>query len=182
MRSLAPLRLFSVGIPNALKITPQHFRMHDVRVLLGEGFFDYCFTIVRDPFARAESEFRLRATLGGNSFWKGFSTFSMWLEESLQRQQREPAHYDNHLRAQWEFIGSGVTVFRYEDSLETIIGTVAARLGVAPPAELSREFETQSSKIDVTWDLADRMRVQEHYRRDFEQFGYPTEVPLNQAS
>lgn len=172
MKGIAPLRLFSMGVPHASRCTPQHFRAQDIRALLGEGFFDYALTIVRNPYDRIASEYRMRAQLAKESFWKGLPAFSAWVEENLDRQKREKFHLDNHLRPQWEFLGKDVEVFRLEDGLAAPLAAMASRLGVEPPEIPPHEL--RSNALEIEWDPADRIRVRDHYARDFETFGYPT--------
>lgn len=170
LRSLAPLRFHSVGLPPASRCTPQHYRMQDLRDLLGPDYFDYAFTLVRNPYDRIASEYRMHAAIRGQGFWKAWPSFSLWLEENIRRQALEPFHLDNHLRPQWEFVGSNVDVFRFEDGLEAALAPVAARLGLPAPTNLPHLI--QSSVPAPEWDRADRLRVQEHYRLDFSEFGY----------
>lgn len=171
MKGIAPLRLFAMGIPPASRCTPQHYRMQDIRALLGEGYFDHALTVVRDPYDRIESEYRMRVRLAQDSFWKGLPAFSPWLEEHLGRQAREPFLLDNHLRPQWEFLGSGVEVFRLEDGLERPLARLAGWLGVPPPAAPPHELRAEGERLE--WDRVDRIRVDQHYVRDFDTFGYP---------
>ncbi|WP_170295356.1 sulfotransferase family 2 domain-containing protein [Paracoccus aestuariivivens] len=173
MKTIAPLRMFSMGVPAASKCTPQHYRMQDVRALLGEGFFDLAVAVVRNPYARIESEYRMRAQLAKESFFKGIANFTPWLEESLSRQKREPFFLDNHLRPQWEFLGSDIEVFRLEDGLLAPAARIADVLGVASPEILPRDLVTDP--LDIIWDQIDRIRVREHYARDFETLDYPTD-------
>lgn len=173
MKGIAPLRLFSMGVPHASRCTPQHFRAQDIRALLGEGFFDYALTIVRNPYDRIASEYRMRAQLAKESFWKGLPAFSAWIEENLDRQKREKFHLDNHLRPQWEFLGKDVEVFRLEDGLAAPLAAMASRLGVEPPEIPPHEL--RSDVLEIDWEPSDRIRVQDHYARDFETFGYPTD-------
>ncbi|MEG4644245.1 sulfotransferase family protein [Paracoccus pantotrophus] len=170
MKGIAPLRLFSMGIPHASRCTPQHYRAQDIEALLGEGFFDYAFTIVRNPYHRIESEYRMRAQLAKDSFWKGLPAFSPWVEENLDLQRRAKFHLDNHLRPQWEFLGKDVEVFKLEDGLAAPLAAVAERLGVAPPQQ--NPHELRSDPLEIEWSPADRIRVRDHYARDFETFGY----------
>lgn len=172
LQTLAPLRFHSIGMPVALKCTPQHLRMSDFRSLFGDGFFDHVVMTVRNPYDRIASEYRMQAMLSGQGFWKAWPTFSLWLEQALAAAARNPFHLDNHLRPQWEFTGSGVEVLKYEDGLPAIITRMAEILNVPPPTELPHVHDTTTSDISVEWDLQDRLRVQEFYRRDFEQFGY----------
>lgn len=170
MKGIAPLRLFSVGVPHASRCTPQHYRMQDIRSILGDGFFDYALAVVRNPYDRIESEYRMRAQLAKQGFWKAFPAFSLWIEDNLDRQKREKFHLDNHLRPQWEFIGQDVEIFQLENGLSAPLAAMAAHLGIEPPAE---DFhERRSDPLEIEWDPVDRIRVRDHYARDFETFGY----------
>lgn len=170
MKGFAPLRLFSMGIPHASRCTPQHYRAQDIRALLGDGFFDLAVTIVRNPYDRIASEYRMRAELAKESFWKGLPAFSPWIEENLDRQQHDRYHLDNHLRPQWEFLGNHVEVFRLEDGLAAPLARLSDVLGVTSPK--TPPHELRSAPQEIVWDVADRIRVQTHYAKDFERFGY----------
>jgi hypothetical protein len=172
----APLRMFSVGIPAAMKCTPQHLRMVDLRHFFGEGFFDYAFTLVRNPFDRIASEYRMRAQLAGDSFFKHTPTFSYWIDHNLTRAAAAPFHLDNHIRPQWQFIGSQVRVFRMEDGVNAALGQVAADLGIAPPETVPHKLATADGP-ETPWDRGDILRVSEFYARDFKEFGYDPEWP-----
>ncbi len=170
--SLGRLQFHTVGMPPSLRCTPQHFRMADFNALFGKRYFDHVVMTVRNPYDRIASEYRMRAMIAGKGFWKASPSFSLWLQQNLEAAAGNPFHLDNHLRPQWEFHGSGVTVLRYEQGLPAITRHMAELLGVEPPKELPRVHETSSSGIEVDWDLSDRLRVQEFYRRDFELFDY----------
>lgn len=170
--SLAPLHFHSVGIPQALKCSPQHLRMADFRALFGEDFFDHSVMTVRNPYDRIASEYRMRVKLAGQGFWKAGPSFSHWLEEQLTRATSDPHTLNNHLRPQWQFGGTGVEVLKFENSLSAMIGRMAAILGVDPPAEIPHEHRVDDPAITVSWDQVDRIRVAEFYARDFDLFGY----------
>lgn len=172
MSDHATVRFRSVGVPDALQCTPQHLRMTDFRKLFGDDFFDYAFMIVRNPYDRIVSEYRMRAAEAIQGFWGEAPTFSQWLESSLKLQQRDPWCLDNHLRPQWEFVGSGVDVFKFEDGLENIVRRVADRIGLAAPDALPRKMELGGSVGSVDWDHHDRILVRKQYDRDFLEFGY----------
>lgn len=172
LRTLAPLQFHSVGMPTALRCTPQHLRMSDFRELFGDGYFDHVVMTVRNPYDRIASEYRMRAVLGGKGFWNAFPSFSLWLEQVLEAAAKNPFHLDNHIRPQWHFTGSGVEILRYEDGLPTILDRTARLLEVPPPKEIPRVHDTSDSGVEVRWDLADRLLVQNFYARDFELFGY----------
>lgn len=175
LRQAGPLRLYSLGKPLSLSATPQHLRMTDISDLLGNDYFDYSFTIVRNPFDRMLSEFHLQSAAQANSFWHAAPSFSIWQEQAFQEVRRNPWVFDNHLRPQWEFINNGVEIFHYEDGLAPALHKAAELLGLQPPKHLdymqpAKMDATESA--DFTWDFATMTRVQEMYRRDFEQFDY----------
>lgn len=170
MESVAPLRLFSVGVPAFSRCTPQHYRAQDVKALLGEGFFDYALTIVRNPYDRIESEYKMRAELAKETYWGRIPSFSHWLEINLETQKRAPYHLDNHLRPQWEFLDNDVKVFRLEDGLSSPIKAIAKKLNVDPPEFVHHELKSEEREIE--WSIADELRVNQHYGADFETFGY----------
>lgn len=172
LKTLAPLHFHTFGAPTALHCTPQHLRMADFRSLFGEGYFDHAVMTVRNPYDRIASEYRMRMVLEGGGFWKGGPKFSLWCESNLEAAAKNPFHLDNHLRPQWEFHGTGVEVLRYEDGLAAAAARIAALLGVPSPAELPRIHDTSGAGIEVGWDLADRLRVQEFYVKDLELFNY----------
>ena len=169
---LGPLRLFSARRPAASLCTPQHYRFEDIRALLGADWFDYGFTIVRNPYARIGSEYAFRALQGGARFLDRWPDFAAWLAAHLDRQAADPFLLDNHLRPQAEFPGPGIEVFRLEDGLEAALGAVAMRLGVPPPAAAPRINASAASPARIAWTAEAIGRVRAHYAADFAAFGY----------
>jgi hypothetical protein len=174
LESIAPLNLYANGVPSMSKCTPQHFRMRDIREILRHTRFDHVFSVVRNPYDRIASEYRMHAAIGKESFFRSWPSFSLWLERSIAAQRSNPFHFDNHLRPQWEFVGSGVQVFKFEDGLAQAVAQAAKLLGAPEPVELPHEYSTAGG-APVEWDRADRILVQEFYARDFREFGYSTE-------
>jgi hypothetical protein len=176
LSTLAPLRFKTAYIPAVARCTPQHFRMQDFRVLFGPDYFNYAFMLVRNPYSRIASEFRMRATIAGKGFFRSWPSFSLWLEHHLQQAASNPFVLDNHLRPQWEFTGSSVEVFRLEEGMDRILARVADRLGVREPEQIGKEVSTEDFPEPVVWDRIDALRVQEFYARDFTEFGYDPEA------
>lgn len=172
LESIAPLRLFSVGIPHSSRCTPQHYRAQDIHALLGPDFFDLALAVVRNPYDRIASEYRMQAEIAQKGFWKKPRSFSAWLEEHLEKQRHNRFHLDNHLRPQWEFISNNVEIFRFEDGLAAPIARLSQVLGVPTPDTPPHKLRTHHPPIE--WDITDRLRVQEHYAQDFDYFGYST--------
>jgi hypothetical protein len=178
MRELDELRLFSYGFPAFSKVTPQHLRYSDIRELFGENFFDYVFTIVRNPFDRLASEYRLRLKNAQEGVWSGGPCFSTWLEHRLESYQRNPHVLDNHLRPQWEFVSDAAKVFKYENGLGVVLRAIAEDIGVAPPAELAHKLSTKDVGDKIHFDIPDAERITAFYAGDFERFGY-SRTPLD---
>jgi hypothetical protein len=178
LRELGQLRMFSYSLLPFSTVTPQHLRINDIDELLGENFFDYVFTIVRNPFDRIASEFRMSCELQRKSFFGGTPRFPTWLESNLTIFRQNPFHLDNHLRPNWEFVSERVAIFRYEDGLEAALAQVAANLGAPPPTKLMRVLATDDVDVEVRFNTAETERMLEVYDADFKRFGYaPTPPP-----
>nr|WP_240494010.1 sulfotransferase family 2 domain-containing protein [Paracoccus sp. SM22M-07] len=152
LKTISPLHFHSVGVPAALCCVPQHFRMVDFKALFGKGYFDNAVMTVRNPYDRIPSEYRMRALLAGKVFWKAWPSFSLWLEANLEAAAENPFHLDNHMRPQWEFHGSDVEVWRFEDGLLALTAHIAKLLNVSPPTNLPKVHDTSSASIEVSWD------------------------------
>ncbi|MEI9932241.1 MAG: sulfotransferase family 2 domain-containing protein [Rhizomicrobium sp.] len=173
MRGLGDLKLFSYSTPRFSKITPQHLRYADICELLGDGYFDYSFAIVRNPFDRLASEYRLHALQAQkNGIWKGAPRFSTWLENKLDSYSKNSWAEDNHIRPQWEFLSKAVKVFKYEDGVLTALAEVARQIGVPAPAEIGHELATSDVDAKAIFDIPDVERAVAFYARDFEHLGY----------
>lgn len=168
------LHLFSVGKPPALNCTPQHLRYWDLRQLFDPAFFDYAFTIVRNPFHRLESEYRMRMIVQAEQLVAKHTDFPIWLHAQLDAFERNAFHLDNHLRPLWHFASDRTEVFRFEDGLDQIIAKVAARTGLPQPVTIPRAMTSERFDGVIEWDQADILRVQTIYQKDFETFGYAT--------
>ncbi len=182
MRLHAPLQLFCHGLPPSFKVTPQHLTANDIRTIFTDEFFDYRFTIVRNPFTRIESEYKMRYIMGKSAFFRGFAPYHTWLENAIGQASSTAWHLDNHLRPQWHFVSHRLRVFRFEDGLETIMRTVAAETGLRPPEHLPHKLSTSDFDGTITWDIREEGLVREFYEQDFERFGYARTVSGHDSS
>lgn len=173
MRSLGDLHFYSIGVPGALKCTPQHFTYKLITQLVGSSYFDYIFTIVRNPYQRMLSEYRMHAVRAEKEFFHRAPAFSLWLETALRTYQANPFAYDNHLRPQWEFVTEDVKIFRFEDGILQILSKVAADLGVPTPSQVGWDLDTRSGVDQTTkLDSHDQRTIESVYGKDFDVFGY----------
>jgi len=177
LSQLGALGLHSYSLPNVMRVTPQHLRVNDVEELIGDNYFEYTFAIVRNPFDRIASEFRLRRKLALEGVFNASPRFSSWLENQLDAARKNPFHLDNHFRPQWEFVSSAVDVYKYEDGLREILTKVAEKIGAPAPAALPQKLSTGDLNESVRFDIADVERIRSVYAADFERFGYAATPP-----
>ncbi len=174
--TIAPLRFFQHGAPQALKCTVQHLTYTDIRLMLGDDYFDYAFAIVRNPFRRLESEYRMRSDQASDGMFGRIPAFPIWLRGQIEAMQKGVFHQDGHLRPQIDFVSSRIEIFRFEEGIDRIIAQVAARTGLPLPAETPHDMQAQRFDPDrhgaPDWDLPLVDLVQRAYAADFETFGY----------
>ncbi|MCK0141007.1 sulfotransferase family 2 domain-containing protein [Aliiroseovarius sp. F20344] len=169
METLGPLQLKSPSVNSCFMTTPQHFRWQDIQVLYQEDYFDFVFSIVRDPYARAASEYRMR---NRNRLKHNGLRFGTWLDRAMSRARHNPFEFDGHMRPQWEYIGDNTVVYKFEDGIDNILKDVASRMGLPEPKAVPHERPSDTTSLPVEWSTADRSVINVSYREDFEQFGY----------
>ena len=145
----------------------QHFHAELLQAVFPQGYFDYAFMIVRDPVARLRSAYMHSRELGRP---EGQLTFDHWTRLMLPLAARLPYLRNNHLRPQAEFECFGAQVFRFEEGVDSIIGRVAERLGLAAPEVIPHARRGAPAPGEVTPGL--QARIWAHFRQDFEKYGY----------
>ena len=160
-----------------LRGNAQHLPYKDHVNLFGGDFFDYAFAIVRSPYERALSEYRMRIMAAGKDAMLHPPKLNFWLEENLRRAETNPFVLDNHLRRQVEFCGDGLRIFRFEDGLANILATVAADLGSPKPADVPHRASTAHVPEGRMLDGPSILQLNEFYAADFAQFGYAPKTP-----
>ncbi|MDK9701673.1 MAG: sulfotransferase family protein [Sulfuritalea sp.] len=177
MKDVADVCFCSRAIPPSLKVPPEHFTWSDYAALFPAGHFDYAFAVIRNPYHRIESEYRMRAILSSQGLWGATAGFSVWLANSIHQAGRDKHFLANHFRPQVEFLGSGVRVFRYEDRLDEIINRVSEESGVRITLSGKRFLSGDAYGKEIEWDAQDIQLVNEFYRADFEELGYQKRKP-----
>ena len=171
LKTIAPMHFESPRMPSGFLVTPQHLTNSDFNSLFHKNFFNFRFAIVRDPYARMESEYRFRTKIAKSLSQPELPTFSIWLEVELEAFARTQTHLDNHLRPQVDFIGSGVNVYKFEDGMALILAAIAKDSGLPTPEKVAHA--RKATRMDIEWDLQDRLKVNRVYADDFARFGYP---------
>ena len=177
MKGAGTVCFCSRAIPPALKVPPEHFTWSDCSALFPEKYFDYAFAVIRNPYDRIESEYRMRAILSQQGLWGATARFSVWLANSLGQASRDRHFLANHFRPQVEFLGSGVRIFRYEDGLEKALDQVARDSGIHMKLTSQRFLSGASYQQPIIWDAQDIHAVNEFYRADFRELGYAERKP-----
>jgi hypothetical protein len=144
---------------------PQHMHAAIYTKLVPRAFYDYGFAVVRNPFARLASEYRMRVADAGLLL-----PFGDWLDFILSAYPDRPYIDDNHIRPQVEFISPKLQIFKFEESIPSIIERVFAMLDIkaAHPIPHLRRGNGQI----ISCDLERVRRIAQFYAADFEAFGY----------
>jgi hypothetical protein len=146
------------------KSTLQHMHASIYEEAVSADFADYWFTVVRDPFSRFASEFKMKVTDVG-----GDADINHWAIENFTRYAEYPFTRDNHIRPQVSFLSDRLEVFRFEQGLDDPIQIACSRLGLeAPPTPHLKKGST--NLLEVRPETIDAIRT--FYRDDFSRLGY----------
>ncbi len=179
LKGIGPLRLYRNGIPQALKVSVQHLTYTDIRLILGDDYFDYGFTIVRNPFRRLESEYRMRSDLATDGVLGRVAVFPVWVRTQIEMMQKAVFHQDGHFRPQIDYVSNHIEIFRFEEGIDSIIAKVSAKTGLPMPAETPHEMRPRrydaAQHGELEWDMPLVNLVRRTYAADFETFDYKSE-------
>lgn len=169
MRSAAMLEMKSRA--DAAKISEfpsfQHWTYAEIKRLVPNLDTWWSFAFVRSPWARLYSEHRYLSRI----LKRCDLPFGEWARLALNQFEESPMIYDNHLRAQVEFVGPNTEVYRFEQ-LAAGIAQIASRLGFTAYtlAEHFKSGDSHDFRSAYTRSLIDL--VSHHYREDIDRFGY----------
>ncbi|MEM7619914.1 MAG: sulfotransferase family 2 domain-containing protein [Pseudomonadota bacterium] len=152
-----------------LPCTPQHFHAEIIENLFAEDYFDYIFTVCRNPFERLFSEYRYRLDLN-HSKEEEILSFDIWCLQNLSKYEENHFHFDNHIRPQNEFLAFDCEVFYFEKGMQNVMREISQRLDIPAPNQVFHE--KKGSKIDITLDQKLISQIYEFYKEDFNAFGY----------
>lgn len=162
----------------SLASSPQHILGEDLRRLLPDSRLHWRFAVVRDPAARAVSEYlyQFRPEIPLRSPWRRRLArlgFPIWLAMALRAARRDPLFLDNHLRPQVDLVPEGCEVFRLEDGLEAVIARLDCLLGeTAPELHLGRELRGETTRPAPSLSRQDLALIAAAYASDYVRFGY----------
>lgn len=152
------------------RFQPRHATADTIASLYDPAWFDMIFAVVRDPVARAVSEYRYQRRKSGLHLAR-LAGFDAWLALALARSAKDPAFRDNHFRPQTDFLLPRTRVFRFEDGLSAPLAAVSALTGL----DLAPRLALRNPSPEPAFTPSDRSldRLATAYRRDFETFDYP---------
>jgi len=152
--------------------SPQHLVWEDALDALPRPP-DAVFAVVRDPVTRMASEHRWqrrgrRGTKAGKLLAR--LPFSLWFRLMLAVARVNPHAFDNHFRAQAEFVPGTAQVFRLEDGLQPVAEWLAETTGQAGVAEAIPH--ALATGPDTSVAAADAALIGAAFAADYARFGY----------
>jgi len=97
------------------KSSPQHITKEELDSLFPEDFFDYSFTVLREPVGRFVSAYNFNLTR-----LRKFQSVDGFISEIEKKSERRRRVYDNHFLPAYRFIPEGAKVFYLEDGLDKV--------------------------------------------------------------
>lgn len=161
------MALHSPGRKKITPMTPQHLHAKFLQRLFPDNFFDWEFTIVRNPYTRLVSEYNMKKEKSG-------MTFEAYVSKCFDKFRRLPHTRDNHIRPQIDFISDNTKVYKLEDGLETPLKDALTHLDISHSRlDGILRHDRKSNDFDP-YSVSPRLHsiIQDFYRNDFERFGY----------
>lgn len=164
------------GAVGVLRCPTQHFHYDLLDSCCDLEAADFSFTIVRDPEARARSDYlwSLRRIQNRDSL----PSFETWFDRIQNMYSKNTYYLDNHIRPQSEFIGEKIRkVYYFEQGLEGIMVDVLKNTGIVIngaqiPDILKKENASEnmgsglkSSDVQVSGQA--RRSLHEFYKNDY---------------
>lgn len=146
-----------------LKCSFQHFHADLLNRFLNPDSFDAVFTVLRDPVARLQSEYRWRRQHGKQPV----ADFDSWVSEIFRSYRRNPFVLDNHIRPQSQFLLPGAQVSVLEDGLAHTMDRLAARLNMPFRYDPARVQNASAPDAGMEMSRRTAWRVRRFYARDF---------------
>ena len=167
--------------PARKKITPmspQHLHTQFLDRLFPENFFDWEFTVVRNPYARLVSEYNMKK--------KGLEkkgsplSFEDYARRCFSKFKKLPSTRDNHIRPQVDFVSINTKVYNLENGLEAPLKDALTHLEISHSRLDPILRHDRKSKNPEVYSVSSQLIsiIQSFYKDDFQRFGYdPIVIP-----
>ncbi len=162
------------GSPESLnpqrRCSPQHMHAAVLNTLFDTTRFDYVFMTVRHPITRLLSKFTMEHRPPHTA-----DHLESWSQSVFAKLAIDPAHMDNHLRPQSDFMVSNADVFRLEDGFGAhFVSRLEAKIGLPfRQKSVSREMHARVTGLDISIIRPPvRDLIASTYKNDFKLFGY----------
>lgn len=110
--------------------SPQHISRRYFERYFRDDFFDYSFTVLRDPVERFVSAFNFKR--GSIGWFVSFDRFLLSLERAVKQSGRIPQGlHDNHFLPSTDLVPDGTEVFYLSDGLPHVFRSLQARIGLS---------------------------------------------------
>lgn len=146
------------------KATLQHMHAEIYEQAVGTDFADYSFTIIRNPYDRFASEYKMKVLGNGLD-----DSVDDWATQNFARFKEFDYTRDNHIRPQVAFMSNRLEVFRFEDGLEAALAAACKHLDLDVP-EVRHEKRGNRGVLEATSETLERINA--FYRDDFAEFDY----------
>jgi hypothetical protein len=152
------------------RCSPQHFHCEQLKTLLPFDWYGYKFTIIRNPYSRLISEYRMRMRdkIINNIT---LEPFDGWVDRTFKNYAKNPFICDNHIRPQLEFVDDSFEIFQFEEGVPTIINKLQQRL-LLPQIKAPIPHRQKGEKIPVSPSKETLSSIAEFYKEDFRRFNY----------
>ena len=170
LRRLCRVSFYAIPRPSSMRVSPQHMPIGDIRAMMSDDSWEYGCALVRDPYARLESEFRYRVA----NLEKRFGhepDFSTWVLHQIEAVSRDSCHLDNHMRRQTDFLDEDVEVFKYEGGTGRCTEKILCHLGL-DSTESSPPIVNVGEQRELSWSMPARLACNRYYESDFSILGY----------
>lgn len=122
---------YNEGRENWSNSSPQHIPTAYLKRYFKPDFFDYSFSVLRDPVERFVSAFNFKR--GSIGWLVGFERFLRSLEKTVARTGAFPNNlHDNHFLPAVNLVPEDAEVFYLSDGLLNIFRALEARIGLDP--------------------------------------------------
>jgi hypothetical protein len=169
LSGIGRIALLTENDPSWPNCNAQHMHFSAYSRVVPSGFYDYGFMVVRNPFDRIVSDYRMQRELAA-ARERPVMEFSDWVESVFRRYRKDSYVFDNHIRPQAEFYSAGLEVFKLEEGLPKVFDRLASVAGITINPDVPQERSGGNFDFKITDRCAAMIRA--FYAVDFERFGY----------